>query len=55
LAVTGTFKHRKIDMVADSFDPEHVKEPLYVRNGDKGFVAITPEVMAEIVGGRMRL
>jgi fatty-acyl-CoA synthase len=55
LAVTGTFKHRKIDMVADGFDPEHVKEPLYVRDSGKGFVAITPEVMAEIVGGRMRL
>ncbi len=55
LAVTGTFKHRKIDMVADGFDPEHVTEPLYVRDGDKGYEPITPAVMAEIVGGTMRL
>jgi fatty-acyl-CoA synthase len=55
LAVTGTFKHRKIDMVADGFDPAHVTEPLYVRDGDKGYEPITPAVMAEIVGGTMRL
>jgi fatty-acyl-CoA synthase len=55
LAVTGTFKHRKIDMVAEGFDPEHVKDALYVRDGDKGYTPITPAVAAEIAGGEMRL
>jgi fatty-acyl-CoA synthase len=55
LAVTGTFKHRKIDMVADGFDPEQIKEPLYVRNGDKGYTPITPELAVEIADGGLRL
>ena len=55
LAVTGTFKHRKIDMVAQGFDPANVAEPLYVRDGDKGYRPITPELMTEIAGGSMRL
>jgi fatty-acyl-CoA synthase len=55
LAVTGTFKHRKIDMVADGFDPERIKEPLYVRDGETGYASITPAVMAEIAGGKRRL
>ncbi|HZC17570.1 MAG TPA: long-chain-acyl-CoA synthetase [Caulobacteraceae bacterium] len=55
LAVTGTFKHRKIDMVAQGFDPVAVEGPLYVRDGDKGYARITPALMAKIAGGTMRL
>jgi fatty-acyl-CoA synthase len=55
LAVTGTFKHRKIDMVADGFDPAQVKDALYVRDADKGYTPITPAVMADIADGKMRL
>jgi fatty-acyl-CoA synthase len=55
LAVTGTFKHRKIDMVADGFDPDHVKQPVYVRDGDKGYTPIGPVAMAAIADGTMRL
>jgi fatty-acyl-CoA synthase len=55
LAVTGTFKHRKIDMVADGFDPDHVKQPVYVRDGDKGYMPIGPVAMASIADGTMRL
>jgi fatty-acyl-CoA synthase len=55
LAVTGTFKHRKIDMVAAGFDPAQVSEPLYVRDADKGYEPITPTVAAQIVGGERRL
>jgi fatty-acyl-CoA synthase len=55
LAVTGTFKHRKIDMVADGFDPDHVKEPVYVRDGDNGYAPIGPVAMAAIADGTMRL
>jgi fatty-acyl-CoA synthase len=55
LAVTGTFKHRKIDMVADGFDPARVRDALYVRDADKGYAPITPAIMAEIADGKMRL
>jgi fatty-acyl-CoA synthase len=55
LAVTGTFKHRKIDMVAEGFDPDHVKQPVYVRDGDKGYTPIGPVAMAGIADGTLRL
>jgi fatty-acyl-CoA synthase len=55
LAVTGTFKHRKIDMVADGFDPDHVKQPVYVRDADKGYMPIGPVALAGIADGTMRL
>ncbi|HEX4196066.1 MAG TPA: long-chain-acyl-CoA synthetase [Caulobacteraceae bacterium] len=55
LAVTGTFKHRKIDMVAQGFDSATVTEPLYVRDGERGYTPITPVLMAKIADGSLRL
>ena len=55
LAVTGTFKHRKIDMVTDGFDPERVKEPLYVRDGEAGYAPLTTDMAAKIADGKLRL
>jgi fatty-acyl-CoA synthase len=54
IAITGTFKHRKIDMVAEGFDPAKVKRPLYVHTGT-GYEPVTPEVAAEIADGGMRV
>jgi fatty-acyl-CoA synthase len=55
LAVTGTFKHRKMDMVEDGFDPARIKEPLFVRDGDDGYAPLTPETAAEIADGKLRI
>ncbi len=54
IAITGTFKHRKIDMVADGFDPAKVKRPLYVHT-QAGYEPVTPEMAAQIAGGEMRV
>jgi fatty-acyl-CoA synthase len=54
IAVTGTFKHRKIDMVAEGFDPAKVKRPLYVHTGE-GYKPITPEMAGQITSGEMRV
>ena len=55
IETTGTFKYRKVDLVADGFDPAKVREPLYVRNGAKGYAPITAEMFADIQAGKMRL
>ena len=55
LETTGTFKNRKMDLVADGFDPGKIKGPLYVRDGDKGYAPIGPMAMAAIADGTMRL
>ncbi len=54
IETTGTFKYRKVDLVADGFDPAKVTQPLYVKDA-KGYQPITAEVFAEIQSGHMRL
>jgi fatty-acyl-CoA synthase len=54
MAVTGTFKYRKVDMVAQGFDPSLVKDPLYVR-GPNGYQKLTRPVFAKVMSGEMRL
>jgi fatty-acyl-CoA synthase len=54
IAVTGTFKYRKLDMVAQGFDPNVVKDPLYVR-GPSGYQKLTRPLYAKVMSGEMRL
>jgi fatty-acyl-CoA synthase len=54
IETTGTFKYRKVDLVADGFDPAKIGQPLYVRDG-AAYVPITAERFADIQAGKMRL
>ncbi|MFA5120156.1 long-chain-acyl-CoA synthetase [Zavarzinia sp.] len=55
MEVTGTFKHRKVDLVKDGFDPGKVPDPLYIRHPDLGGIkALTPAIYADIQEGRLR-
>jgi fatty-acyl-CoA synthase len=54
IAVTGTFKYRKVDLVAEGFDPSAVRDPLYVRGG-KGYQKLTRPLYAKIMAGEERL
>ena len=29
IEITGTFKHRKVELVKEGFNPEEIKEPMY--------------------------
>ena len=52
LETTATFKHRKVDLVRDGFDPAKVKEPLYFRDDAVGaYVALGPSLYEEIIEG----
>ncbi len=51
---TGTFKYRKIDLVAQSFDPTKVDGPLYVRGGKTGYAKLTTEAFQAIQSGENR-
>jgi fatty-acyl-CoA synthase len=55
LAVTGTFKPRKVDLVTEGFDPLIVKDPLYFHDRTLGFVPLTPALRDRIVGGEIHL
>jgi fatty-acyl-CoA synthase len=55
LETTGTFKTRKMDLVADGFDPGKIKGPLYVHDPKKGYVKVTKGVFEKIAAGAMKL
>jgi fatty-acyl-CoA synthase len=54
IETTGTFKYRKVDLVAAGFDPAKVSDPLYVRE-DGGYVAIDAPLYGKITTGEVRL
>jgi fatty-acyl-CoA synthase len=54
IEVTGTFKHRKVDLVRDGFDPAKVEGPLWFRVPGEGFAPLDPALHARIVGGEFR-
>lgn len=55
LETTGTFKYRKVDLVADGFDPAKIDGQIYVRGGKSGYTKLTPEGFAAIQSGHNRL
>ncbi|CAN5237412.1 long-chain-acyl-CoA synthetase [soil metagenome] len=55
LETTGTFKYRKVDLVADGFDPEKVDGAIYVRGGKSGYQRLNAVILADIRDGSNRL
>ena len=52
---TGTFKYRKVDLVAEGYDPDQVDGQLYVRGGKNGYQKLTANALAAVTSGAMRL
>lgn len=56
LEITGTFKQRKVDLVAEGFNPDIVKDPLYFNMpGESRFVPLDAPLYKRIIGGEIRL
>jgi fatty-acyl-CoA synthase len=55
LETTGTFKTRKMDLIADGYDPGKIKGPLYFRDAKKGYVKVTKGVFEKITAGAVKL
>lgn len=55
LAVTGTFKQRKADLVAEGFDPARVQGSLYFRAGDGGYRPLDAIAFEGIISGKLRV
>jgi hypothetical protein len=54
--VTGTFKHRKMELQDESFDVERIADPVLVRDDEAGaYVPLTAEAIREIRSGARRL
>lgn len=52
---TGTFKYRKVDLVAEGFDPDKVDGALFVRGGKSGYTKLSEAARAAILSGETRL
>ncbi|HWN71027.1 MAG TPA: long-chain-acyl-CoA synthetase [Haliangium sp.] len=56
LTTTGTFKHRKVALRDQGYDPARVREPLFVRLADgAAYVPLTREIHDRIRQGALRL
>jgi fatty-acyl-CoA synthase len=56
IETTGTFKYRKVDLVADGYDPAKVKDPLYFRNPTKkAWTKVTRASFEKINEGAFKL
>jgi fatty-acyl-CoA synthase len=55
LETTGTLKVRKMDLVADGFDPAKFADPLFVHDAAAGYAPLTPAIYASILNGEVRL
>ncbi len=52
---TGTFKHRKVDLVTAGFDPGLIKDKVYYRSPAKGYVRLTAPTYAKILAEGVKL
>jgi fatty-acyl-CoA synthase len=52
--ITGTFKQKKADLVAEGFDPATIDDPLYILQ-DGRYVPLDAARHADILAGRAKL
>jgi fatty-acyl-CoA synthase len=56
IAVTGTFKQRKLDLVREGFDPSAIPDPIYFLDPASGrYDLLAPTRYADIIEGRVKL
>jgi fatty-acyl-CoA synthase len=55
IETTGTFKYRKLDLVADGFDPGKVKDPLFYKDPAKGYQKLSKAMFTKIQSGAVKL
>ncbi|UTP38899.1 long-chain-acyl-CoA synthetase [Phenylobacterium sp. LH3H17] len=55
IETTGTFKHRKMDLVADGFDPGKIKGVIFWRDPVKGYVKLTKPAFEKLSAGGVKL
>ncbi|XP_072038636.1 long-chain fatty acid transport protein 2-like [Amphiura filiformis] len=56
MTITGTFKHKKTDLVKEGFDPSVVSDPLYFMDvGKETYVPLDQQVFKTVVIGKAKL
>ena len=56
MEITGTFKHRKVDLVKEGFDPAQLEDPVYYRDPEKSaYVPLDGVAYDRIASGEIRI
>jgi len=55
IEITGTFKYRKVDLVAEGFDPLTINDPLYFRDPSGAFRPLDEAHFRQICDGEIRI
>lgn len=56
MEITGTFKHRKVDLVKEGFDPSRLTDPISFRSPEDGrYVPLDSESYGRILRGEIRV
>ena len=56
LEITATFKQRKVDLVAEGFDPVRIRDPIFFNDPQRGAFEPIDEVLYQnFLGGKVRL
>jgi|SRR5579859_105135 len=55
LETTGTFKTRKMELVADGYDPSKIRGPLYFHDAKRGYIKVTKSVYEKVIAGTAKL
>jgi len=56
MEITGTFKHRKIELVKEGFDPSSITDPMFwLEPESKSYKPLTPDAYAKVMSGDIKL
>ncbi|XP_010123906.1 PREDICTED: long-chain fatty acid transport protein 6-like, partial [Chlamydotis macqueenii] len=56
MQITATFKHQKMQLVNEGFNPEIISEPLYfMHEPARSYIPLTREIYKNVVSGKIRL
>jgi hypothetical protein len=56
MEVTGTFKHKKSDLMRAGYDPQCTSDPIYFNDAERGtFVGVDDALYRSIQGGAVRV
>jgi fatty-acyl-CoA synthase len=55
IETTGTFKVRKVELVADGYDPGKIRGPVYFHDTKRGYVKVTKSVFERLQNGLIKV
>ncbi len=56
IEITGTFKHKKVDLVKEGFNPDKVSDPLYLADNDNStFIKLDTNLYQKLMNQKIRL